>query len=124
MPTFDIKPRTGQVAPFLDLTHDLSAPQSVNIKAAVERLRCCLFTEVTGSRDSEVHQYLQVRPLAIKTASYIPAAYLQVVGGWRQCAEQWRSMHGVELAKGGDGLAPGQQTDGAGGPAVQQRGLG
>ena len=33
---------------------------------------------------SKVLQYLQMRSLAVETASYTLAAYLQAVGGWRQ----------------------------------------
>ena len=86
-PTSTIKPWAGQVASFLaslNLPHDLSDPQSVDIKAAVEHLQCCYLAEVTGSVSPKVQQYLQVRPLAVETASYTPAAYLQAVGGWRQ----------------------------------------
>lgn len=118
-PTSVIKPWAGQVASFLaslDLPHDLSAPQSVNIKAVVEKMQSCYIAKVTGSDGtpvgSKVQQYLQLRS-GVETASYTPAAYLQAVGGWRQrqAVAQLRtgsSWLAVETARrqGDEGVVP------------------
>ena len=84
------KPWAGQVASLLasiDMPHDLSAPQTVNIEVAVEQLQCRYIAEVTGRTGkpvgSKLQEYLQLTS-GLDTASYTPAAYLQAVGGWRQ----------------------------------------
>lgn len=80
------KPWAGQVASLLaslNLPHDLSAPQIVNIAAAESQLQSRYITGVTNSDMTKVQQYLQMRSV-VEAASYTPAAYLQAVGGWRQ----------------------------------------
>ena len=71
----------------IDMPHDLSAPQTVNIEVAVEQLQCRYIAEVTGRTGkpvgSKLQEYLQLTS-GLDTASYTPAAYLQAVGGWRQ----------------------------------------
>ena len=65
------------------MPQDLSAPQTVNVLAAVEQLQSRYLALVTRSAGSEMQQYLHLRSV-VETASYTPAAYLQAVGGWRQ----------------------------------------
>ena len=70
-----IKPWAGQVASFLaslGMPPDLSAPQTVNILAAVEQLHSRYLALVTGSAGSKMQQYLHLRSV-METASCTPA---------------------------------------------------
>ena len=63
---------------------DLSTPQSVNVSAFVEKLQGSYLESVNACSGVKMQQYLNPRS-EVDPASYTPAAYLQAIGGWRQC---------------------------------------
>ena len=76
----------GQFESFLaalGMPCDLINPRSVNVSAVVEKLQSSYLESVNACSGVKMQQYLRLRA-EVDSASYIPAAYLQAVGGWRQ----------------------------------------
>jgi len=76
----------GQLAAFLaalGLPCDLSAPQTVDVKRAVEQLQSTYLGSVADSSSCKVQQYLRMRS-DLHPEDYSMAPYLSAVGGWKQ----------------------------------------
>ena len=76
----------GQVDLFLSaigMPCDLSSPQTVSVSAVVEKLKSNYLASVNACSGVKMQQYLGLRS-NVDTASYSPAAYLQVVVRWKQ----------------------------------------
>ena len=69
----------------MPLSLDNITPQSVNVSAFVEKLQSSYLESVNNACSGvKMQQYLNPRS-EVDPSSYTPAAYLQAIGGWRQC---------------------------------------
>ena len=96
----------GQVVSFLatlDMPCYLITPRSVNVSAVVEKLQGSYLESVNACSGVKMQQYLNPRS-GVESASYTPVAYLQAVGGWRQCKQAFGTTSNyIPLVGSGDG---------------------
>jgi len=112
----------GQLAAFLaalGLPCDLNAPQTVDVKRAVEQLQSTYLGSVADSSSCKVQQYLRMRS-DLHPEDYSMAPYLSAVGGWKQRKHLAQLRLGLTLAGSRDRPLLRRASRSATVPAVQQ----